>query len=155
MACVFLEQNKYHQALEPLERASELATDDSVPQIQMGRIHFKLKNPALAEKYFKEAKQLDSKNADIPNLLGDVYYDQKRFFQAEAEYRQAVGLNPKHAAAHKNLGHVCLEQKKHKDAERHFQESIRLDPASAAALVKIRIRPQSEIKPPLGSEATG
>ena len=119
----------------------------------MGRAQFKLNNPAVAKEHLKEAKQLDPKNGEICNLLGDVYFEEKSFFQAESEYLETVSLCPEHGPAHKNLGHVYFEQKKYEKAEKYFQKSILLDPSIAIPLIKIRIRPKERKQPPQSPEA--
>lgn len=64
-----------------------------------------------AEKYYKKALNLDSKDADILMALGDLYLTQKEYDSAIAEYKEVLKLDKTNKTAYRNLISIYDKQK--------------------------------------------
>jgi tetratricopeptide (TPR) repeat protein len=70
---VFIQMNRYEDALPPLKRALELDPDNGGSYVQLGRIHHASKNYKESQAALEEALQINPFNPLIYRLLADVY----------------------------------------------------------------------------------
>lgn len=86
---------------------------------------------SIAEGYYRQAMDLDAKDANV--LFGLAYSVMARFAPNYPEaidlYQKVIAIQPNNAAAHYNLGLVLRATDRAKEAEPEFQRAFQLDPA--------------------------
>lgn len=70
---VFIQLNRYEEALSPLKKALELDPDNAGSYVQLGRVHHATKNHRDARAALEEATEINPFNPMIHRLLMDVY----------------------------------------------------------------------------------
>jgi protein O-GlcNAc transferase len=70
--------------------------------------------------------QLEPKDAEVQNNLGNTLDELGRFKEAEASYKQAIALKPDYAKAHNNLGVTLQKIGKLDEAEACYKQAITL-----------------------------
>jgi len=88
-----------------------------------GMVAVQMKNFELAEKRFKQSRDLEPTPAAHLNLA-NVYYFKKRFSEAEAEYRKVLVLDKKDLFALYNLGNLLTGQNRMAEALPFWEEFI-------------------------------
>ena len=88
-----------------------------------------------AERYFRKAIELNSKDDGAYVELGSICDYQGEFIQAEQYFIKAIELNPKNDVAYSRLGWVCVKQgaDKFPQAEYYFNKAIELNPTDSGA----------------------
>jgi tetratricopeptide (TPR) repeat protein len=86
-----------------------------------------------AEKYLKEAIEVDPGFPWLYNGMGSVYLEQRKFKEAEEEYKKAIELDQNFAIPHYNLGIIYRKQGKLEEAKREYEEALKLDPKLSVA----------------------
>jgi Flp pilus assembly protein TadD len=84
-----------------------------------------------AEARFKEAVQVDPKNADAHVNLGNLFDDLRRASDAEREYRAAMALDPKGVSARYNLGLLLMARGRPAEAEPVFRSILANGPGDS------------------------
>jgi tetratricopeptide (TPR) repeat protein len=106
----------------------ELRPNYAAAAINLGTIHYNLREYAEAEHLYRRATEADPDYALAFFDLGNVLDELKRLPDAIAAYERAIHLVPQYADAHYNLA-LALERQGHRRrALRHWLEYVRLDP---------------------------
>jgi len=95
--------------------------------INLGTIHFHLRQYARAEELYRSATEADPAYVLAFFDLGNVLDELERFDESIAAYRQAVALSPHYADAHYNLALAHERRGERRPALRHWQSYVRLD----------------------------
>jgi tetratricopeptide (TPR) repeat protein len=96
--------------------------------INLGTIHYNLREFSMAEQLYRRATEADPEYALAFFDLGNVLDELKRLSDAIAAYQRAITLVPQYADAHYNLA-LALERQGHRRrALRHWLTYVRLDP---------------------------
>jgi len=95
--------------------------------INLGTIHFHLKDFARAEELYRRATGVDPGYVLAFFDLGNVLDELERLDESIAAYKRAVALAPKYADAHYNLALAYERKAQHRSALRHWESYIRLD----------------------------
>ena len=95
--------------------------------INLGTIHFHLRQFTLAEEFYRRATQVDSAYVLAFFDLGNALDELQRFDESIAAYRQAVALAPGYADAHYNLALAYEHKGFCRPALRHWEAYLRLD----------------------------
>jgi tetratricopeptide (TPR) repeat protein len=95
--------------------------------INLGTIHFHLREFAWAEELYRHATQIDPTYVLAFFDLGNVLDELQRLDESIAAYRQAVALAPRYADAHYNLALAHERRGEARPALRHWQAYVRLD----------------------------
>ena len=95
--------------------------------INLGTIHFHLRQFDRAEELYRKATQADPAYVLAFFDLGNVLDELERFDESIAAYRQAVALSPSYADAHYNLALAHERRGERRPALRHWQAYVRLD----------------------------
>ncbi len=116
------------QAAEIYREILALRPTYAAAAINLGTIHYNLREHALAEQLYRRATEADPDYALAFFDLGNVLDELKRLPEAIAAYERAIHLVPQYADAHYNLA-LALERQGHRRrALRHWLEYVRLDP---------------------------
>jgi tetratricopeptide (TPR) repeat protein len=100
-----------------------LRPDFAAAAINLGTIHYNLRDFVLAENFYRRATEADPEYALAFFDLGNVLDEVKRLPDAIAAYQRAIALLPQYADAHYNLA-LAYERQGH----RRRLTYVRLDP---------------------------
>ncbi len=95
--------------------------------INLGTIHFHLREFGLAEELYHRATEIDPSYVLAFFDLGNVLDEMQRLDESIAAYQQAVELAPDYADAHYNLALAHERKGELRPALRHWQAYLRLD----------------------------
>jgi tetratricopeptide (TPR) repeat protein len=96
--------------------------------INLGTIHYNLREFTLAEQLYRRATESDPDYALAFFDLGNVLDEMKRLNDAIAAYQRAIALVPQYADAHYNLALAYERQGHRRRSLRHWLTYVRLDP---------------------------
>jgi tetratricopeptide (TPR) repeat protein len=122
------------QAAELYREILALRPTYAAAAINLGTIHYNLREYTQAEQLYRRATEADPDYALAFFDLGNVLDELKRLPEAIATYERAIHLVPQYADAHYNLA-LALERQGHRRrALRHWLEYVRLDPVGPWAV---------------------
>ena len=116
------------QAMELYRRILALWPRHAAAAINLGTIHYNLREFAQAEQHYRRATESDPEYALAFFDLGNVLDELKRLEDAVAAYQRAIALVPQYADAHYNLALAYERQGHRRRALRHWLTYVRLDP---------------------------
>jgi predicted O-linked N-acetylglucosamine transferase (SPINDLY family) len=136
-----LQLNQVSRAVDLLEKAVRIgATPDILVSLGIG--YRRLGRAVEAEQCVRKALELDPRNADAHNNLGNVLRDSKRLEEAEHCHRRAAELRPRFLPAMQNLGNVLNDREKFAEAETVLRAALALAPRDAMTLNLLGISQQ-------------
>ena len=142
LAAVQAEESGQKQpAIELYQKIMDLDPAFAPAWINLGTIHFHLRQFDQAEAFYRHATEIDSSYVLAFFDLGNVLDEMQRLDESIAAYRQAVVLSPRYADAHYNLALAYERRSELRPALRHWQAYARLDkdgPWAEHARVQIR-----------------
>lgn len=86
-----------------------------------------------AEKYFKNALELNSKDADIHYNYAVLLYKLKRYPDAEEHYKKTIKIDPEFCDAYYGYAYLLHKQERITEAEVYYKKAIELNPKDAKA----------------------
>jgi tetratricopeptide (TPR) repeat protein len=116
------------EAAEMYRKILALRPDYAAAAINLGTIHYNLREFAMAEQLYRRATEADPEYALAFFDLGNVLDELKRLPDAIAAYQRAIALVPQYADAHYNLALAYERQGHRRRALRHWLTYVRLDP---------------------------
>lgn len=116
------------QAAAMYRRILELRPGYAAAAINLGTIHYNLREFAMAEQLYRRATEADPEYALAFFDLGNVLDELKRLSDAIAAYQRAIALVPQYADAHYNLALAYERQGHRRRALTHWLTYVRLDP---------------------------
>jgi tetratricopeptide (TPR) repeat protein len=127
------ENGSYAPAVESLQKAVAIDSNDAAAYNNMGLAYIEMKDYANAVISFKKAIGIDSSNIYALNNLGNAYIAQRLLGDAIACYKRVVAIEPSYIYAWNNLGNAYDEQNMADDAIACYQKCIGIDSAFAGA----------------------
>jgi len=121
------EAGEKHRAIGLYEEIVEIDPAYAPAYINLGTIHFHLRQYAKAEELYRCATVADPAYVLAFFDLGNVLDELQRPDESIAAYSQAVALSPRYADAHYNLALAHERRGERRPALRHWQAYIRLD----------------------------
>lgn len=127
---VQLEENRetIPQAIEMYRKILTIRPDHAAAAINLGTIHYNLRDFTLAEQFYRRATEADPEYALAFFDLGNVLDELRRLPDAIGAYQQAIRLVPAYADAHYNLALAYERQGLRRRALRHWLTYVKLDP---------------------------
>jgi tetratricopeptide (TPR) repeat protein len=116
------------EAAEMYRKILALRPGYAAAAINLGTIHYNLREFAMAEQLYRRATEADPEYALAFFDLGNVLDELKRLSDAIAAYQRAVSLVPQYADAHYNLALAYERQGHRRRALSHWLTYVRLDP---------------------------
>jgi tetratricopeptide (TPR) repeat protein len=116
------------QATEMYRRILAIRPGYAAAAINLGTLHYNLREFAMAEQLYRRATEADPDYALAFFDLGNVLDELKRLSDAIAAYQRAIALVPQYADAHYNLALAYERQGHRRRALRHWLTYVRLDP---------------------------
>jgi serine/threonine protein kinase len=115
-------------AVELLKEAWERHPGDFWVNVKLGNALWDVKQPELAEGYYRAALAVRPGTAAVHTNLGSALHYQHKDEEAIAECRKAIELDPKYAHAHGALGQILLQQGNLTEARQATQRCLDLLP---------------------------
>ena len=130
LRAVQMEENSatISQAIELYEVILAVQPEHAPALINLGTIHYNLRQFTLAEKLYRRATIADPEYALAFFDLGNVLDEMQQLTEATIAYQKAVALVPQYADAHYNLALAYERQGQRRRALRHWLTYVRLDP---------------------------
>lgn len=119
------------EAIEAYETAAKLDPGSAGALVNLGTIHFSLREFRKAADYYLAALAADPDYALAQFNLANLYDELGDYQNATLHYRKAVQLNPQYADAHYNLALLYQGNGQVMEAVRHWKIYLKLDPSSA------------------------
>ncbi|MGY8823949.1 MAG: tetratricopeptide repeat protein [Candidatus Latescibacterota bacterium] len=116
-----------------LTAASPPITEDAQLHFDLGEVHLRKENYAIAERYSRRALALDPNYNYARHNLAVAHFYQGHYSASEREALATVAENPLRPDTHVLLGQIYLQTKKLRQAEIHLQRALTIDPASTMA----------------------
>ena len=116
------------QAMEMYQSILAIRPVHAQALINLGTIHYNLREYVEAERFYREATVADPEYALAFFDLGNVLDELQRLGEATSAYQKAVALVPQYADAHYNLALSYERQGQRRRALRHWLTYVRLDP---------------------------
>jgi len=136
LGTALLKQQRYTDALLPLQRAVILQPQDPQAHNNIANTYKNLHRYLDAENSYRSALKIAPNFAEIHYNLGRVIYEQKRYTEAEPCYRQSLTLSPS-TNAYNALANVLLQQSRFAEAESNYRETLKIDPQCSEALLEL------------------
>jgi tetratricopeptide (TPR) repeat protein len=121
------EAGEKHRAISLYEEMLKIDPDYAPGYINLGTIHFHLKQFTRAEELYRRATQKDPGYVLAFFDLGNVLDELERPDESIAAYQRAIELAPRYADAHYNLALASERKGERRAALRHWQAYARLD----------------------------
>jgi tetratricopeptide (TPR) repeat protein len=115
-------------AIELYEVILSVQPEHAPALINLGTIHYNLRQFTQAEKLYRRATIADPEYALAFFDLGNVLDEMQQLTEATQAYQKAVALVPQYADAHYNLALAYERQGQRRRALRHWLTYVRLDP---------------------------
>jgi tetratricopeptide (TPR) repeat protein len=132
----YLKLNRLDEAIQTLEKAHSLKSDNSSITESLGKVYrkqgidaFSGKQYDLAVKALLKAKDYIPKDGYVFYNLAEAYRFQKNYPEAEKTFAQAATLMPKNADLYERMGIVYENQKKWDLAIDGYKKAAELNPA--------------------------
>jgi tetratricopeptide (TPR) repeat protein len=129
----FLINEKYQQAIEPLEKSIQLRKNDSKTHLHLALAYGAVGRHPEKLRELKETLRLSPNMAEANFKLAVAYAANKRHQEACQYYKKAIQLTPEYQEAHYFLSLSYFLTSRYKEALTSIKESIRLDPSNAEA----------------------
>lgn len=121
------ESGEKQQAIALYEEMLRLDPDYAPGYINLGTIHFHLRQFVRAEELYRQATEKDPGYVLAFFDLGNVLDELEKPDESIAAYQRAVELAPRYADAHYNLALAFERKGERRAALRHWQAYVRLD----------------------------
>jgi tetratricopeptide (TPR) repeat protein len=115
------------QAIALYEEIGETDPAYAAACINLGTLHFHLRQYTRAEELYRRATEVDPQYVLAYFDLGNVLDELERLDEAIAAYRRAITLAPRYADAHYNLALAYERKGQPRPALRHWQAYIKID----------------------------
>lgn len=115
------------RAIQLYEQIMERDPKFAPAWINLGTIHFHLRQFEWAEKLYRRATEIDPTYVLAFFDLGNVLDEMQRLDESIAAYRRAVELAPNYPDPHYNLALAHERRGERRQALRHWQAYVRLD----------------------------
>jgi tetratricopeptide (TPR) repeat protein len=115
------------EAIEIYEAILAIRPTHAPALINLGTIHYNLRQYGVAESFYRRATVADPEYALAFFDLGNVLDEMQRLSEATTAYQKAVRLVPQYADAHYNLALSYERQGQRRRALRHWLAYVRLD----------------------------
>ena len=112
--------------------ASSTAEDPQL-HFDLGEVHLRKGDYALAERYSRRALELDPDYNYARHNLAVSYFHQRRYGASEREALATIAENPQRPDTQVLLGRIYLDTQKTRRAATHLQRALAIDPASGVA----------------------
>ncbi len=118
----------YRQALEYIDQAIAVASDNAIAHSNRGNILKELGKYEEALIALDRAIELAPDYAEAYNNKGNVLQEMRRYQESLALYDKAISLQPNYAEAYSNKGNALELLRQHNQAIWHYEQAIAINP---------------------------
>jgi tetratricopeptide (TPR) repeat protein len=133
LGALLLDRGDHDAALRHLGRAAELAPNDAMIQMTLGRAFVQRDTPAFAERAFQNALRLRPDLHRARHLLGALLIRLKRSAEAAEQYRALIGVPGFEVMAYLGLGDAARAESNFAQAAPAYREALAREPGNAIA----------------------
>ena len=130
LGTVYRRQNDYETAKQEFLKDAAIEPDLPYNYDALGAVCYSLSQIPEAERYFKEALRLDSRQGASDYGLAKIYKQQGKYAQALEALRSAGGIDPASASVHYLRGQILRAMGRPAAAKLEFTEAARLRQAT-------------------------
>lgn len=127
IAGIFFSRGKYKRAAKWYGKYFEASRRDGEASKKYGITNYVLGDCTKAEKYLKDALEIDYEDWEIHYNLGMLKMKMERFDEAKAYFRKSVELNPGNIETYLNLGKIQIILKEYSGASMILEHAIGMD----------------------------
>jgi tetratricopeptide (TPR) repeat protein len=132
LGSLLLERDDLEAALRHLGRAADLAPNDPMIQLALGRAFARRGTEMFAEKAFENALRVKPDLAAARQGVASLTLKAKRLREAESHYRALLDVPGFEIAGHVGLGDVARAEERFDDAVAAYETALALDPMQSA-----------------------
>ncbi|MDP2001014.1 MAG: tetratricopeptide repeat protein, partial [Rhodoferax sp.] len=132
LGVIYLESNRFKQALDNARRAVELLPNDAAVFNNLGNIYFKLERFEEAECNFRKALTIAPEYAKALFNLASLLRFNHKLDESEDCCRRALAVEPAYTNAHIALGYTLELQARLPEAHASYKAALALAPDMAA-----------------------
>lgn len=135
----YMEQGDLETAFERLQRALQLDPRSVDANTMLGVLHERIRRPAKAEAYYRQAVRLAPENGEANNNLGAFLCGSGRYAEADGFFVRALDdpFYRSSRTALANAGVCALKAGNDAKAENYFRQVLELQPTNATALYEM------------------
>lgn len=126
MAKTYLLQQQPQTALNPAQRAVDLAEDNLEARLLLLQIHLLLDNQTKAKQLEQSLRQQHPLEVHI--MMGIIAFYRRDYAEAQLEWEKALALSPNDIFVHTALGLSAQHQKQYQQAAIYFSKLRKLAP---------------------------
>ncbi len=131
-------ENRYDEAIAPLERAVEVMPDFELVMMKLGVVNIQLRNPREAERWLNRAREVNPRLRSLYYLLALACQQQGKIPAAIRHYQQSIELEPNVYESYANLGMLYASESNFAEAVQQFEIAARLRPDSDEARANLQ-----------------
>lgn len=109
-ATIYIKKEKYKQALEILEKAARMSSNDKFIAYHTGNVYSKMGKSVQALRYYEQAIEIDDNFAEAYNDKAAELSKLGRYPEAKRALEDAIRIKPGLVAAHENLIKTSFQQ---------------------------------------------
>ena len=106
LASAFMEKNAWKDAVNPIDKAIQLAPDSSAGYVQRGIIRAALHLIDLSKQDFTNSIKLNPKEINAYYNRGNLYFQQDKLDSAILDFEQSISINSEYGKAYYDLSNV-------------------------------------------------
>lgn len=127
------EAGDFLAALNLLEKAREMAPENTEVLSRLGFVLAKNDEDFKAMEIYKDALALDPEDDTIHSALASLYRKKGMTKEAETHYQEAIRIDPDYAVTYFNYGNLLLDLERKDEAKSMYEKALALDPDFAEA----------------------
>lgn len=136
LASAFMEKNAWKEALNPIDKAIQIAPDSSAGYVQRGIIRAALHLIDLSKKDFTTSLKLNPKEINAYYNRGNLFFQENKLDSAILDFEQSISLNSEYGKAYYALGLSYYKQNKFEKSCLAFNQASKLNYPGAKVALK-------------------
>ena len=136
LASAFMEKNAWKDAVNPIDKAIQLAPDSSAGYVQRGIIRAALHLIDLSKQDFTNSIKLNPKEINAYYNRGNLYFQQDKLDSAILDFEQSISINSEYGKAYYALGLSYYKKNKLEKSCLAFNQANKLNYPGAKDALK-------------------
>ena len=128
MGDAYIRLRKYKEAIEALEKVTELAKPEDVIYEAMGHCYDRLKNYAHARFYYRKASHLNQEDSKLFYKIACTYYNEQQWESCIKQLDNAMRIHKLQPEYNVLMGECKMELGLMRDAVQFFSNAVRIRP---------------------------
>ena len=127
LARVYIEDQRWEDAIEELERVLDGEPENYDAFYDLGHVYFELGDYEAAISNFETVIEYQENNELLYYALAQAYEANNEIDKAISNYLKAIAVNDKFSLAYKKVGILFLARNDYEDAIEYFEDYIKFD----------------------------